>query len=274
MNQRKITIPDLVFAAAGLLALVATFLPWWGISESGTIAGQKMSDSFTVNGWNSASHAGDLSKTITGPLAWIPMLVLLLFGVFALVRAYAAPQLLAGKLFYQAGAGVGGLAAALVLVRWVTYYKPPSSVDASGVTATMSSGASFGTYLGLLIALVVSGCGVWAVRHPNLITLRQGPAAGYPGQVGGYPQPEYGQQFYPQPGSAPAGQQITGGYGPQPQPGQPVPQAYPQPHQPAPNQQPPAGYAQPVQQPYGPAPQFGQPTAPPQQGSHQPQSWQ
>ena len=191
MNQRRISIPDLIVAAAGLLAIIATLLPWWAMSDS--IAGQKASESVTVNAWNAASH-GELGKTITGPLAWIPMLALLLLGALALARAFAAPQLLAGKVFYQVTTGVGGLAVAFVALRWVTYFKPPSSVTFGSVTATVSTGASFGTYLGLLLALAVTAAGIWALSQPHLIGGDSSTGGGYPAQVGGYPQHGHGQQ--------------------------------------------------------------------------------
>lgn len=221
MNQRRISIPDLIVAAAGLLAIIATLLPWWAMSDS--VTSQKASDSVTVNAWNAASH-GELGKTITGPLAWIPMLALLLLGALALVRAFAAPQLLAGKVFYQVTAGVGGLAVALVAVRWVTYFKPPSSVTFGSVTATVSTGASFGTYLGLLLALAVTAAGIWALSQPHLIVGDSSTGGEYPEQVGGYPQPDYGQQI-------PMGhpQQVEQSYGPVPNAGQQPLQGYQQP---------------------------------------------
>ena len=276
MNQRKIAVPDLVLAAVGLLAFISTFLPWWSVSSSGTVDGQSAAGSVSVNGWNSASKSGDLNQTITGPLVWIPMLLLLILGALALIRALAAPQLLPGKIFYQVGAGVGGLAVLLVVVRWFTYYKVPTDSEAGVSGVSVSSGASFGTYLGLLLGLAVVGVGIWALKQPQL-AMAGGQAAGgfggYPqqGQFGAYPQQQYGQQQYGQqqygqPGQF--GQQPQQPYGQQPQQG-----GYPQPgQQPQYPQQP-----QPGQQQYGQAPQ--QPGYPqqPQQGQQNPQqppNWQ
>ena len=238
MNQRKIAIPDLVFAAAGLLAVISTFLPWWSYSAGGF--------SVSVNGWNSAS-AGDLNRTITGPLVWIPMLLLFVLGALALIRALAAPQLLPGKLFYQVGTGVGGFAVLLVVLRWMTYYSPPAGDGGS-------SGASFGTYLGLLLGLATAGVGVWALRQPQLTAVQGAQAGGgfggyqQPGQFGGYPQQQqYGQQQQP--------------YAQQPQQPYPQSQGQPQYGQPVPQQ----GYPQQPQQP-----QYAQPAQPQQYGQHQP----
>lgn len=270
MNQRKIAIPDLVFAAAGLLAIISTFLPWWSFSESQD--GESLS--FSVNGWNSASTGGgDLGKTITGPLVWIPMLLLFALGAVALIRAFAAPQLLPGKLFYQVGIGVGGLAVVLVAIRWMTYWTPPNG--STGV----STGASFGTYLGLLLGLAAAGVGVWALRQPQLTAVQAAPAGGFggypqqPGQFGGYPQQGYEQQGYDQQyGQQQFGQQQQ--YGQPGQFGQPQAQqaqyGQPQLQQQAYGQQPQPGYPQPgqSQQQYGqPQPQQGYP----QQGQPQQQ---
>lgn len=254
MNQRRIAIPDLGFAAAGLLALIATFLPWWSVSESATISGQTVSDSVTVNGWNAASRAGDLNRTITGPLAWIPMLLLLVLGAVALIRAFAAPRLLPGKIFYHIGAGAGALATLLVLIRWATYFKAPTSVSVDGVTASGSSGASFGTYLGVLVGLAAAVAGVWALTQPHPIAGHAGDGTAQAAPRSRYPQPPNVQP-------APVAQPPEPGYGQQ-APYTPPQQAYPQPHQPM-TVQPPRGYHQ---QPYG-AP------TPPQQGQ-QPPAWQ
>ena len=255
MNQRKIAVPDIVFAAAGLIAIISTFLPWWSASGGGA--------SLSINGWNSASDGESIDQTIAGPLVWIPMLLLLIWGIFTLVRAFAAPQLLAGKIFYIVGIGVGGLSTLLVVIRWLTLYKPPAGSGAS-------SGAGFGLYLGLLSALAVAGVGVWGMQQAPAA---QPAAGGFGGQQqfgGGYGQPQYGQQpGYPQQpqfGQAPQyGQQ-------QPQPQQP---GYPQ-QQPQYGQQQPQGYPQQPQQPAYPQqqPQYGQPGAQPQQpgyGQQQPQ---
>ena len=293
MNQRKIAVPDIVFAAAGLLAIISTFLPWWTLSASLSAAGQTESDSVTVNGWNSASAGGPVGQTVTGPLVWIPMLLLLIWGVITLVRAFAAPQLLPGKLFYQVGAGIGGLAALLVIVRWLTYFKATPANIGLPSDVSVSSGASFGTYLGLLIGLGVVADGVWALRQPQLLVAGQGAGQnavpggyggygqpGQPGQqYGGYPQQQpYPQQQYGQPGYDPAQQQYgQPQYGQQPygQPGyDPAQQQYGQPQygqQPQQSQPQQPQYGQPTQQPYPQQPyvqpgynpaqeQYGQPS--------------
>ena len=277
MNQRKIALPDIVIAAAGLLAILSTFLPWWSGSGDGL--------SLTVNGWNSASDGESTGLTITGPLVWLPMLLLLFWGVVAVVRALAMPNLLAGKLFYQSGIGVGGLATVLVVVRWATLYKFPDTEQTQGFT----SGADLGLYLGLLCALAVAGAAIWGLRLPQAGAVAAVGGYGYgqqPGQFGGYPQqqypqqqygqPQYGQPPYGQPGYDPSQQQYGqpqyGQQPPAPQYGQQPPQPYPQqPYgQPGydPSQQQQPQYGQPPQQPYGqpqPYPQDPQQSYPPQQ---------
>lgn len=317
MNQRRIAVPDVVSAAAGLLALISTFLPWWQYSAANTIDGRTEHASFTVDGWNAGSFSAGGSaggyragQTVTGPLVWIPMLLLLIVGTLALVRALAAPRLLPGRLFYQVGVGVGALAVVLVVVRWLTYFAPQHPADSA--QQTFSSGADVGTYLGLLCGLAAAGAGVWALRQPSTAfaaagagTAAYGAGYGLPPQFGrpqpsygqpqfgqqppGYPQqPPYGQtqQPYGQPqhGPEPGYGQQPQGYSQQPQQPQGHPQPYGQP-QPAPppygwqsqsqSQQPPYGQAQPgypqPQPPYGP--QGGGPQ-PPQHGGPQPPQWQ
>ena len=286
VNQRKFATPDIVLAAAGLIALISTFLPWYKASESFSEAGQSGSVSITVNGWNSSSQGSLDGQSITGPLVWIPMLLLLIFGVLAL-RALFAPQLLAGRIYYQVGIGVGALAVILVVVRWLTFFKPPTSED--GVTVNVSSGADFGLYLGLLAALAVAGVSFWGMG------LAAGAGAGALGQpaFGGYgQQPQYGQQPYGQPqypqqqayGQPPqqAAYPQQQGYGQPPQqpygqpqyPQQPYDQSQQQPQYPQQPQQPQYGQTQYPQQPYGQPPQQPQQPQYPQQPYGQQQQQQ
>jgi hypothetical protein len=289
-------VPDIVFAAAGLLALISTFLPWYKDTESAS----GHSQSITVNGWNQATldgQSGNPGQTITGPLVWIPMLLLLIFGIIALVRAFAVPNLLAGKIFYQVAIGVGALAAVLVIVRWLTYYSP-GTVSEEGISVSNDAGGDFGTYLGLLCGLAVAGVAVWGMRQAPAVAAAPQSFGGYgqqPGQFGGYGQPpqqqgygqpQYGQQQpgYPQQPPQYGGQpQQPQQYPQQPQygqqqpgyPQQPSQQPYGQPQQPPQyGQQPPQQYpqqGQPGQQQYGQPPQFGQQPQPPQQSGEQPQ---
>lgn len=110
MNRRKLGTLEIVLAAAGLIAFIATFLPWWSESVDGM--------SGTVDAWDQTSDGqGTGGVTVNGPLAYLPMLVLLIFGIIAVVRALGALQLLVGKVFTQVGIGVGGFATVLVIVR-------------------------------------------------------------------------------------------------------------------------------------------------------------
>jgi hypothetical protein len=276
VTQRKFATPDIVIAAAGLIAFICTFLPWWSFSQAG--------QSGSINAWDQTSDGTSTNgTTVNGPLAYLPMLLLLILGIVTVVRALAAARLLPGKPFNYVGIGVGGLAALLVIVRWATLWKP-EGYTGGGISA------GYGLYLGLICGLVVVGVSIWAMR--------QAPAMGAP-VFGGFPgqqpygQPQYPQQPYGQP------QYPQQPYGQQPQPGQPQPQygqpqyqqqpqqPYGQPQYQQPPQQPqypqqPYGqpqYQQPPQpqypqQPYGQPPQqpYGQPQ-PPQQPQQPPQQW-
>jgi hypothetical protein len=257
VNQRKLTAPDIVIAAAGLVAVITTFLPWWSESVDGT--------SGTVDAWDQTSDGkGTDGVTVNGPLAYLPMILLLIFAVVTVVRALRAAQLLPGKVFGYAGIGVGGLAALLVIIRWATLWKP-DGYTGGGI------GAGFGLYLGLLAALASLGASIWAMRLASAAPVPIAPAfGGYPGQQPfGQPQQQYGQPPY---GQAP--QQPYG----QPQYGQQVPQQpYGQPQQPY-------GQPQVPQQPYGPPqpqppydqqpqPPYGQQSYDQQPGQQPPQQW-
>jgi hypothetical protein len=283
VNQRRIAVPDIVLAAVGLLGLILTFLPWWSASGGG--------DNVSVNGWNEATANGQsfsLGRTVTGPLVWLPMLLLLIWGILALVRAFVAPQLLPAKLFYTVSIGVGALAVLLLVIRWLSYYSVPTQ---DGVH--VSSGASYGMFLGVLGSVVHTGMSVYA-KVKKVADIAQNLGLGgqqqQAGQFGGYqPQQPYGQpqqgyaqpQFGQQPGQQypqQPGQPPQQGYGQPPQFGgqQPQPaQPYGQPQQPQPQgygQQPQFGQQPQPQQPYGQPqqqPQYGQ--QPGQQYPQQPQ---
>lgn len=297
MSQRRIAVSDTVFAAAGLLAVISTFLPWWRFSVSATVDGRIESVGGTVDGWNAGSGSGGRSaaanQTITGPLVWIPMLLLLILGALALVRALAAPQLLPGKLFYRVGTAAGGLSGSLVIVRWITYF----AVPAGGLPAAAraSSGADLGTYAGLLCGLAAVVAGAWELQQPYGRGQPQsgGRPQGFAPQQPQYAQPQepysqpqvpqqpYGQPQYAQPPQPQYGQQAHAYPQQHPQYVQPQ-QAYGEPQVPQQSYGQPQ-YAQPPQPRYGQESQgcpqqlqYGQPQQPQQSQQQQPppQQWQ
>jgi len=110
MDQNKLARRDGALALLGALAFISTFLPWWTWH---VIVGPTEDLHIAVTAWDQASNAYLTSSTrgasVNGPLAWMPMVMLLAFGFTALVRT-GYPQLLPGRLFYQVGIGVSVLA--------------------------------------------------------------------------------------------------------------------------------------------------------------------
>jgi hypothetical protein len=136
-NQLKARLGrnGLVIAAGGLLALIVSFFPWYGLSGSGVSEAKAFGMKTSVNAWDA------------GFAAWFSMLLLFALGVIAVLAAQGiigwSPLLLG----FVEGAGAV-LAALLVLLRWVTYD------TASGGGASV--GALWGTYVGVLVAIVVA----------------------------------------------------------------------------------------------------------------------
>lgn len=186
MNQAKLSAIDGALAVLGVLALVWTFLPWWTWNEYFNPTDHP---TLTVNAWDQANSGDMLSvsgaQSVNGPLAWMPMILLLLLGIAALLRT-GMPQLLPGRLFYQVCAAAGFLGALLVIIRWASLWKP------DGWESDYSSGAisaGIGLYLGLITALGFVLAAIAGIRRPP------GPA-----QVQAPP-----QWPYPYPGPPPQG---------------------------------------------------------------------
>jgi hypothetical protein len=126
---RNVGTNDLVVMGAGVLMFVDSFLPWYGVSVKGY-------GSASSSGWNS------------GFGAWFSIILVLAVAGLAAARVFGGrsmPAVANGQFSWTLiTAVVSVIAAIIILLRWVTY---PS---ATGVDA----GAKFGTYLGLIIAIV------------------------------------------------------------------------------------------------------------------------
>jgi hypothetical protein len=128
----KLDLIARVAASCGLLAFINSFLPWYTVSFEGVGIG-------SANAW-------DLDY------AWISVLLLLGLGIAVALPAFSVGM---RQVISPAAVGaVGAVATIIVVIRWATY---PSGSDL-GVDA----GAGVGTYLGLVLALIVTGFGVRA----------------------------------------------------------------------------------------------------------------
>ena len=240
MNPRTVTRGDAAVAAAALLLLISSFLPYYSADCGST-------GSCTANAW----HGG-----------FFPLLpAVFLLGVIG------AALVLAGRLLPQAPKVAG-----IELAHWGTVLTVAalwSSLWSLFSTPSPLLSHSFGAYLGFLFALLLAGAAVATPLLPALAlplttaspTAPQqmtGPG-GYPtyGQPGQPGQPMQQQPYQPQPGpqfhhgqpvqQAQPGQPFSGPISPAPAPGPNPAQAY----QPQPSGY---GYPQPVAAAPAPAP--------------------
>ncbi|MCE0534815.1 hypothetical protein LWF15_04775 [Kineosporia rhizophila] len=200
----SLTLGGKIVAAAGLLFLVATFLPWYSF----TVKAFGTSNTSSANGWDVG-----LAK-VAALLVFVALAEVIVTQV-AKVRLPVSPSLLGlGRL------AVSGLAALLVLVELVKG-QDLDMPDTSGLESLSaglgaevdlgidySFGRSFGMFAAVLFALLlVAG---------NVLRLRETPALTGPGQYPGQGQQQFGhnpqqapysnpQQQYGNPQQAPYG---------------------------------------------------------------------
>ena len=179
MDLTKLGRTERVLAIVGLLAFIDSFLPWWSFNI-GPISGSE-------SGWS------------VGIGGWFPILLLIAIGVLAALPAFGQSVNIRGG--YAAYGAAATLATLIILIRWLTY---PSASDLYG-----SAGASFGTYVGLvlgIVAIVFAYLGFTAAGGTlNNIGAafkgqQQPQEAGYAPPAGGYVPPASG---YAQPGEQP-----------------------------------------------------------------------
>ncbi|WP_034272187.1 hypothetical protein [Actinospica robiniae] len=136
MDLTKLGRTERVLSAAGLLAFIFSFLPWWG----GTVDGYSGSE----NGWSTPSGFND----------WFPVLLLLVYGVILALPALGVQVNLPFLASAANRAFVGLVLSALGVLLWaiqgLTY---PSLHDIAGVALSGSVGPEWGYYVTLVIGL-------------------------------------------------------------------------------------------------------------------------
>ena len=145
MNLGKLGLNDRILAVVGVLAFIDLFLPWYSVSSKGVAV-----DGFTEAGY---SVSGNAWNSYVGFEAWFSLLLILAIGVIAALPAFGVEVKVPGG---HALLGIAGaLATILILIRWLTF---DSASDVTGGlnVAGISAGASFGTYLGLVLAIVAT----------------------------------------------------------------------------------------------------------------------
>jgi hypothetical protein len=135
IGGRNVGNNDLAVMGAGVLMFIDSFLPWYGVTIKG--ASGFPGGSASVSAWHFFG-------------AWFPLLLVLAVAGVTASRVFGGrtlPPIANGAVSWNLIAGaVSTLAALIILIRWLTY----PSASGFGVSA----GAKFGTYVGLIIAIV------------------------------------------------------------------------------------------------------------------------
>jgi hypothetical protein len=165
MDLTKLGRTERILGIVGILALVDSFLPWYSVSVSGgTVGGISYGGSASASGWS------------VGIGGWFPLLLLLAIGVVVVLPAFGTTVPLRGGFATITAASL--LATVIILIRWLTY----QSADYPGVSA----GASFGTYVGLILGIVATVFGYLAFTASGGSLNNIGAAfSGGPGSGGG-----------------------------------------------------------------------------------------
>lgn len=124
-----------VLVIGGLLALIDSFFGWYGLSGGSTSQLKALGIKTSVSAWNA------------GFGAWFSVLLLLVVAAVAVLNALGRLPFAPLMIGFAEFAG-GALAAIVVLLRWMTY----QTESADGV----SVGALWGTYVGVILAIVVA----------------------------------------------------------------------------------------------------------------------
>jgi hypothetical protein len=136
VDLTKLGRTERILAIVGVLAFVDSFLNWYSVTFKGfSVAGVTESgETISGNAWN------------VGFWAWFPMLLLLAVGIVVALPAFGQSVSIRGG--YAALGSATLLATIIVLIRWLTY---PTASNLYG-----SAGADFGTYIGLILAVVAT----------------------------------------------------------------------------------------------------------------------
>jgi hypothetical protein len=138
-DPAKVSKAEWIGLGAGVLAFVASFLPWYEVTFSGPSA---VLSGFVSGGW--------LSAWSLGFAAWFPVL-LLVASAGVMLAEHLGAQIPTFRLGWPLILlGVSVLALVIILLRWVTLPDPTSGLPFSGV----SFGAGFGLYVGLVAAVL------------------------------------------------------------------------------------------------------------------------
>jgi fucose 4-O-acetylase-like acetyltransferase len=134
-DPARVSKPEWIGLGAGLLAFVASFLPWFTVSFSGPIT---VLDGYWASAWS------------LGFAAWFPVLLLVAGAGLLLAQHLGAevPKPRTGWPLILLGVAV--IALVIILLRWLTL---PGASDFGG-EGGVSYGAGFGLYVGIVAAIL------------------------------------------------------------------------------------------------------------------------
>jgi hypothetical protein len=137
-DWKQLSTLDRVIAGGAVVAFIASFLPWYGVSVGPFSA--------SVSGWSA------------GFTAWAGALLLTLAGVLLVVRRSGGtlPSLQVGPSVLVAGIAALGLL--LVIIRWATLPRYHFS------ELSYNSGARYGLYIALIAGIAEVAAAVMQMR--------------------------------------------------------------------------------------------------------------
>ncbi|MFC0114714.1 hypothetical protein [Kibdelosporangium aridum] len=122
-TRARITWLEWIGVAAGIVALVVSFLPWYRASDAVAAELREQGAPTWLPVWE-----GNF-------LAWFPVVLLLAVSVLLLWQRFGKPVQMLSSLWLT----LAVLAVVMILLRWITL--------------PMSVGSGFGLYLGLIVAV-------------------------------------------------------------------------------------------------------------------------
>jgi hypothetical protein len=129
-DPARVTKAEWIGLGAGLLAFIASFLPWYSISGTGILG----AISYSLNAWS------------LGFAAWFPVLLVVAGAGLLLAQQLGAnvPAVKPGWPLVLLGASV--LSLIIIVIRWLSL---PGGSD-----GLVQAGAGFGLYVGLVAAIL------------------------------------------------------------------------------------------------------------------------